>query len=229
MTGQIVAMGGGGFSMEGDRVLDDYILGLTGRSRPRVGFLGTASGDHEGYIERFHEGLSDRAETSDLRLFSQPSHDPSEWFAAQDVIYVGGGSTANLLAVWRVHGVDELARAAYERGAILCGVSAGAICWFEAGITDSFGPLQELRDGVGILGGSFTPHYDGEAERRPALRRAIEGGFPSGLAADDFAAAHFVDGELHSAVSSRRGAGVYRVSLGAADVHEEPIDTRYLG
>lgn len=229
MSGQIVAMGGGGFSMEDDRVLDDYILRLTGRDRPKVGFLGTAGGDADAYIEKFHGALSGRAETSDLRLFSQPSHEPREWFATQDVIYVGGGSTANLLAVWRVHGVDELVRAAYERGAVLCGVSAGAICWFEAGITDSFGPLQELRDGVGLLPGSFTPHYGGEGERRPTLRRALTSGFPAGLAADDFAAVHFADGELQGAVASRSGASVYRVHLEGGDVIEERLDTRVLG
>jgi len=221
---QIVAMGGGGFSMEDDRVLDDYILGLTGRSRPRVGFLGTASGDADGYIEKFHASLSDRAETSDLRLFSAPSHEPAGWFAEQDVIYVGGGSTANLLAVWRVHGVDDLVREAHQRGVILCGVSAGAICWFEAGITDSFGPLRELRDGVGLLPGSFTPHYDGEAERRPTLRVALENGLPAGYAADDYAAAHFVDGALQGAVASRAGAAVYEVSPSG----ERPLETRVL-
>ena len=228
MAGQIVAMGGGGFSMEDDRLLDDYILGLTGLDRPRVGFLATASGDAPEYIERFHGGLSDRAETSDLRLFSQPSHDPRDWFEAQDVIYVGGGSTANLLAVWRVHGLEDLVREAYERGAVLCGVSAGAICWFEAGITDSFGPLRELRDGVGLLAGSFTPHYDGEADRRPTLRRALTAGFPAGLAADDFAAAHFVDGELHAAVASREGAAVHRVRLEGGEVVEKRLETRLL-
>ncbi|MQC82803.1 MAG: peptidase E [Chloroflexi bacterium] len=221
-------MGGGGFSMEDDRLLDDYILALTGRDRPRVGFVGTASGDHPSYIEKFHAALSDRAETSDLRLFSEPSHDPAVWFAAQDVIYVGGGSTANLLAVWRVHGLDRLARAAYEAGTILCGVSAGAICWFQGGTTDSFGPLRALHDGVGILEGSFTPHYDGEADRRPALRRAIEEGLPAGLAADDYAAAHFVDGQLHAAVASREGARVYRVALGADGFTEEALATRFL-
>ena len=193
--------------MEDDRILDDYILELTGRDRPKVRFLGTAGGDADAYIDKFHGALSDRTETSDLRLFSQPSEEPHGWFAVQDVIYMGGGSTANLLAVWRVHGVDELVREAYERGAVLAGVSAGAICWSEAGFIDSFGPLQELRDGIGSLTGSFTPHYDRETERRPILRRALPSGFPGALAADDFAAVHFADGE----------------------VMEERIDTQVLG
>ena len=229
MAGHVVAMGGGGFSMEDDRVLDDYILGLTGRERPRVGFLATASGDAAEYIEKFHASLSDRAETSTLRLFSHPSEEPERWFATQDVIYVGGGSTANLLAVWRVHGLDRLTRVAYERGAVLCGVSAGAICWFEGGTTDSFGSLRELRDGVGLLKGSFTPHYDSEADRRPALRRALESGLPAGLAADDYAAAHFVEGEFHAAVASRKGAQVYEVALEDGEMRERALETRFLG
>lgn len=229
MTAQIVAMGGGGFSMEDDHVLDDYILGLTGLDRPRVGFLATASGDATEYIEKFDSALSDRAETSALRLFSQPSHEPGAWFQAQDVIYVGGGSTANLLAVWRVHGIERLVREAYERGVILCGVSAGAICWFEAGITDSFGPLQELREGVGLLSGSFTPHYNGEADRRPMLWQAISERFPGGFAADDYAAAHFIDGSLSTAVASREGASVYRVGLENGQTFERAVPTRYLG
>jgi peptidase E len=228
MAGQIVAMGGGGFSMEDDRVLDDFILGLTGLDRPKVGFLGTASGDASEYIEKFHASLGDRAETSDLRLFSSPSLEPEAWFAAQDVIYVGGGSTANLLAVWRVHGLERLVRAAHDRGAVLCGVSAGAICWFEGGTTDSFGALQALSDGVGLLSGSFTPHYDGEAERKPALRRALAAGLPAGLAADDFAAAHFVDGELQECVASRPGAMVYAVGSERGAVVEQPLETRQL-
>ena len=228
MPGHVVAMGGGGFSMEDDGVLDDYVLALSDRERPRVGFLATASGDNDGYIERFHAALSDRAETSDLRLFSQPSHEPEAWIAAQDVIYVGGGSTANLLAVWRVHGIDQLMRAAHKRGTILCGVSADAICWFEVGITDSFGPLRELRGGLGILSGSFTPHYDGEAERRPALHRALAAKLPDGLAADDFAAVHYEGGRFLEAVASRDGAGVYRVRFEDGVVVEEPVVTRLL-
>lgn len=227
MAGHVVAMGGGGFS-DDDRTLDDFILGLTGRDRPRVGFVATASGDSDRYIEKFHAHLGDRAETSDLRLFSQPSHDPSAWFDAQDVIYVGGGSTANLLAVWRTHEVDRLVRGAHDRGAVLCGVSAGAICWFEGDTTDSFGSLRELRDGLGLLSGSFTPHYDGEADRKPALRRALAAGLPAGLAADDFAAAHYVDGELQECVGSRPGAVVYAVSSTDGAVVEQPLETRQL-
>jgi dipeptidase E len=228
--GHIVAMGGGGFSMEDDRLLDDYVLALVDRDRPRVGFLATASGDADNYIEKFHTLLGDRAETSALRLFSAPSEDPATWFANQDVVYVGGGSTANLLAVWRVHGIDALAGQFHDGGGILCGVSAGAICWFQGGTTDSFGPIRPLQDGLAILEGSFTPHYDGEADRRPLLHRAlVEGALPAGLAADDFAAAHFIDGAYHAAVASRPTARVYTLHTEDGRVIETPLDTSFLG
>lgn len=231
MTGTIVAMGGGGFSMEPDvPLLDDLVLEQTGQDHPRAGFLGTASGDADGYIERFHEHLGDRCRTSHLRLFSQPSDEPRRWVEGLDAIYVGGGSTANLLAVWRVHRLDQLLRAAHDRGAVLAGVSAGAMCWFEGGVTDSFGDLAPLRDGLGIVGGSFTPHYDGETDRRPALHRALERReLPPGYAADDGAALVLRDGRVAEAVASREGVQVYAVGLDRGRVEETPLVTHYLG
>lgn len=136
----IVAMGGGGFSDE-DPLLDEFILGLSGRERPRVCFVPTASGDAAAYIERFYAAFTRRAcEPSHLPLFQPPYPPIGELLLSQDVIYVGGGSTANMLAVWRIHGIDEVLRRAWERGTVLCGVSAGGLCWFQAGVTDSLGP-----------------------------------------------------------------------------------------
>jgi len=129
----------------------------------------------------------------------------------QDIIYVGGGNTANMLAVWRVHGVDRMLREAWEHGVILTGVSAGMICWFEAGVTDSFGPLAALRDGLGFLPGSAYPHYDGEKDRRPTYHGLVRAGFPAGYAADDGAALHFADTRLEVCVASQPTAGVYWV------------------
>ncbi|QBI21822.1 peptidase E [Egibacter rhizosphaerae] len=227
--GQVIALGGGGFSTDpDDPTLDDYVLAQADRDHPRVGFLPTASGDAPDYVQRFHAGFAGRCAASHLRLFSPPSAEPERWIAAQDVIYVGGGSTANLLAVWRVHGVDRLLAAAHDRGAVLCGISAGAMCWFEAGITDSFGPLAPLHDGLGILAGSCTPHYDGEAERRPALHRALAEGLPAGYAIDDGAAAHFVDRRLHQCVTSRRNAAVHWVEHAQGRVREQRLGTTAL-
>src|SRR5262249_4329913 len=142
---QIVVMGGGGFSVAGDDgVLDDYVLSLTRARRPRVCFLATAGGGSRDYIVRFFEAVpARRAEASHLPLFGVPREDIREFLLSQDVIYVGGGNTANMLAVWRAQGVDRVLRDAWRRGTVLTGVSAGMLCWFEGGVTDSFGrPLS---------------------------------------------------------------------------------------
>jgi len=134
-----------------------------------------------------------------------------------------------MLAVWRAHGVDTALRDAWEAGVVLCGMSAGSLCWFEAGITDSYGPLRGLRDGLGFLPGSNCPHYDGEVQRRPTYHREITAGLPAGIAADDFCGLHFAGTELVEAVSARQGAGAYRVELADGAVRETPIPARYLG
>src|SRR5579859_4608071 len=195
ITRHIMAMGGGGFSDEPKNpLLDDFIFGLTGKTSPRVCFLGTASGDSERYLEKFYKAMRRRkCKASHLALFHRTVVDPSTFLGRQDVIYVGGGNTANMLAIWRVHGVDRALRAAWRQGVVLAGISAGANCWFQACSTDSFGPLAALRDGLGLLPGSVCPHYDGEKKRRPMLLRSIANGqLPDGLALDDCAAVHFV-------------------------------------
>lgn len=228
---QIVAMGGGGFSMEPRNPrLDRYILGLTRKAKPRVCFVPTASGDSRDYIRRFHLAMSHhRCIASDLTLFRRDARDPAKHLLAQDVIYVGGGNTANLLAIWRLHGVDRAMRQAWKNGTILCGVSAGMICWFKSSCTDSFGPLRELNDGLAILPGSVCPHYDGEPNRRPTFQRLIrERKLPAGVAADDGAAIHFVGRKIFKCVASRRRARAYRVSLHGSKVIEETLPTEYL-
>jgi dipeptidase E len=226
---QIVVMGGGSFSVEPDgSLLDAYVLGLFGKPRPRICFVPTASGDSSMYITKFYEAFGGRAEASHLGLFGRPRADMAAVLASQDIIYVGGGNTANMLAVWRVHGVDRMLRAAWEQGVILTGVSAGMICWFEAGVTDSFGPLAALPDGLGILPGSACPHYDGEKDRRPTYQRLVRDGFPSGYAADDGAALHFVDSTLKACIASRPAAAAYRVSAEGGKVTETALPVRLL-
>jgi len=226
----VVALGGGGFS-DDDPLIDDFILGITGKERPRVCFVPTASGDAAAYIERFYAAFTRRAaEPSHLPLFQPPYPPIGEQLLSQDVIYVGGGSTANMLAVWRIHGVDDVLRHAWERGIVLCGVSAGGLCWFGAGVTDSLGPeLVPLRDGLGILPGSFCPHYDGEPDRRPAYHRFVrEKRLPPGLAADDGVALHFAGTELVEAVACRPGAAAYRVGAEGEVVTETRVEARPL-
>ncbi|MFE0103586.1 Type 1 glutamine amidotransferase-like domain-containing protein [Streptomyces sp. NPDC059009] len=210
-----LALLGGGFSTDDDGLLDDWLLGHVRAPRPKVCFLPTASGDAPAYAEQFHAAYDARAcEPSVLPLFRRDRDDAAlrAFLLAQDVIYVGGGNTANLLAVWRVHGVDRILRAAYERGTLLCGISAGANCWAEGSHTDSFGPLTHLSDGLGLLPGSVCPHYDSEPGRRPSYREAVaSGALPPGWAVEDGAAAVFTDGRLTEAVTRTPQAGLHRV------------------
>jgi len=216
---RIVALGGGGFSMEPRNPrLDRFLLGLTKRAKPRVLFVPTASGDAADYIARFYKAYAKHPCTpSHLPLFNRDGRDLRSTILKQDMIFVGGGNTANMLAVWRLHGVDALLREAWEGGTLLCGISAGAICWFEGGITDSFGPpLRPLRDGLGILPGSFCPHYDGEPGRRPAYHRATKSGaLPSGYAADDSVGVLFEGTTFAGAFASRPHVRAYRVENGS--------------
>ncbi|MBP2018272.1 peptidase E [Symbiobacterium terraclitae] len=229
---QIVAMGGGGFSMEPENpLLDRYVLGLTGKDRPKVCFLPTASGDAEGYIINFYRAMVRlNAEPTHLSLLHPTERDMAGLLLAQDVIYVGGGNTKNMLALWRAWGLDEILRTAWERGVVLAGLSAGSICWFEQGVTDSVpGELSAL-PALGFLKGSHCPHYDGEPERRPAYHRLRAAGLLSdGIAADDGVGLHYVGDELAKVVSSRPGARAYRVYAEGGAVREEPIVPQCLG
>jgi peptidase E len=221
---QILALGGLGEDDESGRIIR-FALSLAGKKRPRVCLVPTASNELPEYILRFYENLSGEAECSHISFMPWPRDDLREHVLSQDVIFVSGGNTANLLAIWRVHGFDEIVREAWEQGIVLAGSSAGMICWFEAGVTDSFGPqLEGMRDGLGFLAGSACPHYDGEDLRRPVYTRLVADGFPAGVAADDAVGLHYVGTELHEVVSAREGSRAYRVQAG----NETPIQPRLL-
>src|SRR5215217_878777 len=205
-------MGGAGESDEQTWLLYDYILGLA--RGPRILYVPTAARENPELIVLFYERFRGRAECATLRFFPWPPEGMRELVLAQDVIVVGGGNTANMLAIWRVHGFDASVREAWENGTVLCGTSAGMICWFEAGVTDSFGPqLEGMRNGLGFLPGSACPHYDGEERRRPRYHELVAGGFPGGWAADDGVALHFEGWELREAVTALPGKAAYRVEL----------------
>lgn len=226
----IIAMGGGGFAMEATPLLDDYVLAAAGRPRPRVLYVPTASGDSSDSIARFYRALGPRCEPRHVELFRRDGTDLRDQAVGADVIYVGGGNTANMLAVWRTQGFDHALREAVAAGVVLAGLSAGAVCWFEGTVTDSFGPLAALRDGLGLVPGILVPHYDSEEQRRPTLHRLIEDGtFDSALAADDGAAFVYRDGELVEIVASRPWASGYRVERTSSGVRETKLATRYLG
>jgi dipeptidase E len=228
----IVALGGGGFLMEPDNPrLDRYILSLAPRSPAKICYVPTASGDSHYNIARFYEAFPvDRCLPSHLRLFGRKIQDLRTFLLDQDIVYVGGGATTYMLAIWRLAGLDAVLREAWERGIVLSGISAGALCWFEAGLTDTFGrPLQALRDGLGFLPGSFCPHYDGEQDRRPAFHAAVgDGTVPPGLAADDGAAVVYRGTAVAETVSSRPAARAWRVERTAQGVRETEIVPRYL-
>ena len=221
---QILAMGGGPLEP-----LCEHALELSGKDDPRVCGLFGATGEAPESIVRFYEVFpAERSRRTHLKLFGIPRPDWREHLLAQDVIFVGGGNTANMLAVWRVHGVDAVLREAWEGGTVLCGVSAGAICWFEAGVTDSFRVELDGLDCLGFLPGSACPHYDGEEQRRPAYHRLVSDGFPSGLAADDGVGLHFVGRDFSEAVAARPGAAAYRVEVAGGDVRETRLEPRLL-
>jgi dipeptidase E len=231
---RIVALGGGGFQMEPENpLLDAFVLSLTGVARPRVCFVPTAMGDAEGDVAAFYRAFAALdCRPADLALFARRVGDLRAFVLAQDVVYVGGGNTASLLAVWRAHGLDRVLAEAWRAGIVLCGVSAGMNCWFAASVTDSFdlGRLAPLHDGLALLPGSACPHYDGEEQRRPAFHRLIGAGeLAGGWAADDGAALVFAGEELAEVVASRPGAAGYRVERDGDGVREARLPSRFLG
>jgi peptidase E len=212
-----------------DPRLNAFVLGLARRARPRVCFVPTASGDSAEYVASFYRVFSAHHDCSlsDLGLFERTVADLRSFVLAQDVIWVGGGNTASLLAVWRAHGLDAVLREAWEAGVVLCGVSAGMNCWFEASTTDSFdlSQLAPLRDGLGLLPGSACPHYDGEPQRRPLYRDLVaSGSFPAGYAADDAAAIVFEGTSVAEVVAVDEGSTAYRVTADG----EEALAARML-
>lgn len=229
-----LALLGGGFSTDDDGLLDDWLLGHARTSRPRVCFVPTAGGDAPAYVDRFLTAFRPRAcEPAVLPLFRRELDDDAlrTFLLSQDVVYVGGGNTANLLAVWRAHGVDRLLRAAYDGGTLLCGISAGANCWAEGSHTDSFGPLTFLADGLGLLSGSICPHYDSEPGRRSSYRAAVAAGaLPAGWALEDGVGALFTDGSLTETVTRTPRAHLYRVERdGDRGAVERAVPGRLLG
>lgn len=230
---QIVAMGGGSIYEDATNpLMNDFILSLTGKSNPRICFIPTATGDSPELISRFYATFTRReVRPTHIALILEPPEDLDELIMAQDVIYVGGGNTAVMLAAWRLHGMDRALRRAWEAGKVFCGGSAGAICWFEGGTTDSFTKeLTALSNGLGFVKGAFSPHYDGESRRRPRTHEfVLDGSLPTTLAADNSAAAVFRGTEFVQAVSSVRGRQVYEVTKGPRGIVETPLPTRYLG
>ena len=212
----------------GNPLLDDFVLALTARDRPRVCFLPTASGDADHYVVRFYRHFACRADASHVTLFrrdrSGVEGDIAAHLLAQDVIYVGGGNVVSLLGTWRAHGLDEILAEAWRRGVVMCGPSAGSLCWFAEALTAFHGAPRRVQ-GLGLLPHSNCVHYDAEPERRVEYRRFVGDGMCAGYAADDGAALHFVGTRLESVVTSRPSARAYHVEPAG----ETELPVRYLG
>ena len=230
---QIVAFGGGGFSMERDNtLLDDYVLGLTHAERPRVCFLPTASGDADHYIVRFYRAFdASRCEPSHVSLFRRDggAADIHQHVLASDIVYVGGGSVVSLLGTWRAHGLDTTLRLAWEQGTVMCGVSAGSLCWFTSALSAFHGPPTVV-EGLGLLPHSNCVHFDAERDREGAFREHLLNGMCAGYAAEDGAALHFSGERLASVVTSRPNARAYRMRrTEAGRIERRALPSRYLG
>jgi dipeptidase E len=227
---QIVALGGGGFSMEREcSLLDDYVLSLTGVSHPRVCFLPTASGDADHYVVRFYRRFSPCSEASHVSLFRRDQgtggveDDLSTHLLGQDLIYVGGGNVVSMLGAWRAYGLDEILAEAWRRGIVLCGPSAGSLCWFEEALSAFHGAPRVVR-GLGFLPYSNCVHYDAEPARRAEYHRFVADGMRAGYAVDDGVALHFRGTVVERVVSSRPGGGAFLVEPGDdGQVRETPL------
>ncbi|MGE7794264.1 Type 1 glutamine amidotransferase-like domain-containing protein [Lysinibacillus fusiformis] len=228
---QIIALGGGGFSMEPDNpLLDLYILKQAKKANPQICFIPTASGDSENYISRYYNFFDQQdCKPFHLSLFEPPTRDLESFILEKDIVYVGGGNTKNLLALWKEWGLDNILRKAWNQGVILAGLSAGSICWFEEGVTDSYGDGLEPIKCLGFLKGSNCPHYDGEIERRSTYHKLIESNkIQSGVATDDGVALHYKEQGISKIVSSRPKAKAYSVSF-EKKVIETELQTEFLG
>lgn len=214
--------------------LDDYVLSLTGARRPRICFLPTASGDADHYVVRFYRRFSTDCEASHISLFRRDQggqgveEDLASHLLRQDLIYVGGGNMVSMLGVWSAHGLDRILREAWRAGIVLCGPSAGSLCWFEEALSAFHGPPRRVR-GLGLLPYSNCVHYDAEPARRAEYHLLVGEGMRPGYAADDGVALHFCGTQLEHVVSSRPNGGAYYVERVGETVVERALEVSYLG
>ena len=230
-TRQIIPLGGGGFYRDAENLeLEKYVIRQTGADSPRVAFVPTASGEPDHYVSSFYSAFLKLGCMPSVLTFFKRTPDLRSFLLNQDVIYVGGGNTKSLLAVWRDWGVAAILREAWESGVVLTGVSAGAICWFEQGLTDSFSDGLRPLDCLGFLPGSCCPHYDGEAQRRPSYQRLLAAGeISGGVAIEDWTGVHYSETEILRVVSSKRGARAYSMRAVYGSVQEVALPAEFLG
>jgi peptidase E len=224
-------MGGGGFSMEHDNtLLDSYILDLPAVKLPKICFIATASGDSQSYIESFYKFFrGKKCLPSHLSLFRGQTDKIEDLILGQDILYVGGGNTRNMLVLWKEWGVDKAIVKAYKKGVVLCGLSAGSICWFEEGLTDSVPNKLMSIECLGILSGSNCPHFDSESIRRETYKRFVKTGkILEGIATDDGCALYYVNEHLTKVISSNKKARAYRYVNKKGKLEETVITPEFL-
>jgi dipeptidase E len=227
---QIIPIGGGGFYRDSENLeLEKYVIRQCAVENARVCFVPTASGEPDHYVASFYSAFLKLGCQPSVLTFFKRTPDLRSFLLSQDVIYVGGGNTKSLLAVWRDWGVIEILHEAWESGIVLTGVSAGAICWFEQGLTDSFSDGLRPLDCLGFLPGSCCPHYDGEAQRRPSYHKLLAAGeIAAGVAIEDWTGVHFIGGEIHKVIASKRGARAYSMRAIHGSVQEVALAVDFL-
>ena len=227
---QVIAIGGGGFGRTQDsNLIEQFILDQTSKKNPKICFIPTATGDLDPYVVNYYSVFS--------KLDCDPSHisfftrtiDLEEHILKQDAIFVGGGNTKSMLAVWKEWGLDLILKKAYEQGIVMSGVSAGAICWFEAGLTDSWASELKMMECMNFIPGSCAPHYDEEPERRPATKKFLEDqsiSFMYGI--EGGAALHFIDEQPDSTIRFKKNKNAYKVTCESNKIHENAYQAKEL-
>jgi dipeptidase E len=224
----IIAFGDGGTDSK-NPLMDLYIIANARKKNPKVCFLGTASGDNEAYIGYF-EKLFGRypCKPTHLSLFRPHTSDIEDFILSTDVIYVGGGHTKAMLGCWREYGLDKILKKAYDNGTVLSGGSAGSVCWFDQCITDSIPGRLSVMNCLGILPYSNCPHFSSVERRASYAEHITDQSIKDGYAADDFAALHFVNGELIRSVSTTHYAKTFKLSHNNGKCKRQQLPTKWL-
>ena len=224
--GHIIAIGGGGFGRSPKNpVIEDYIVKLSLSNNPKISFFPTASAENKDYVVNFYKAFSKLNCRPEYISLFQNTPDLNQIIDSSDIIYIGGGNTKSMLAVFREWNLDKLLFKAYQEGKILCGVSAGAICWFEKGITDSWEGNLRVLDCLKFLPGACCPHYDGEEKRRPAVEKFINNNkISEAICIEDGAAVHYQNNIFKTAISFYSDKNAYNVMIKDNELKEFPLN-----
>ncbi len=226
MKKHIIAIGGGGFGRENSsQLIEEYLLSISGKNYPKICFLPTATGDNDSYIVRFYS-IFTRLKCIPIHIeFFKRTIDIENHIMDQDIIFVGGGNTKSMLAIWNDWGMSQLLKDAYNKGVIMSGVSAGAICWFTSGITDSWDNELRILPCLNFISGTCCPHYDEEPARIPYVKKMLlEEQLTNCISIEGGSAMHFIDGKPFKNVSFKNKKNTYEVFLDNNEIVERPFE-----